>query len=405
MRTKDFILKIYPLYFLLKTIKNFIIYQYFRLKNTNNSYKLSEKLKIIKIPRFKNTFFGYYDITPFNPENPSLVLFHANNLRSNRKPNINIGTNIGIFNLDTFDYKLIDQTHSWNWQQGSRLQWLNSNLIIYNYYNFKRERLNARIYDNITNEIIDLPIPVNASYLDKYIISLDYYLLTKFSEYGYNGLSQKSSSKLVEFLDLKKMEVLTLFSLDDVEILFTNNLKREKSHINHILINKSGTKFIFIYRYFIRGNRLDSLILYSLINRNFELLISNQCISHYTWKSENEILFWGIIDNQHGYFIFNIQSKEIKLIYNDLNDGHPSFLNETIIITDCYPNIKTQTHSLIRIDFINKKKEELIKLKHPFTYFNDNRCDLHPSFSHDKKYFQIDTRHYNDRNMIIGELY
>ena len=61
-----------------------------------------------------DTFFGYYDISPFNDQNQLLYIEHPNNSDD---------VNICVDTLFEHNAKCISKSNAWNWQQGSRLRW------------------------------------------------------------------------------------------------------------------------------------------------------------------------------------------------------------------------------------------------------------------------------------------
>ena len=52
----------------------------------------------------------------------------------------------------------------------------------------------------------------------------------------------------------------------------------------------------------------------------------------------------------------------------------------------------------------HKQAIDLLELSHPVIFYKTNRCDMHVSLSDDKALFQVDSRHKNHRNVIVGEL-
>src|SRR5690554_6305322 len=77
-------------------------------------------------------FVGFHDICPWNNDNDTLVIHQV------EKDDIKYRTkddyiNIVLWNPKEKKVDVIDQTNCWNWQQGSRLQWVpKSDKIIYN---------------------------------------------------------------------------------------------------------------------------------------------------------------------------------------------------------------------------------------------------------------------------------
>lgn len=143
------VIKKTPLYRLLAIIKDYIlILIYFK----GSKFELSEhKYKLINLDNYNNCFFGYYDYSPFNPCDNSLIAFHENNIPIYNNPD---GSPIDIilYNTNNNSYEVIDSTTAWNWQQGSRLTWFDHNTLIYNIYDIKDNIYRSKIYNIISKQ-------------------------------------------------------------------------------------------------------------------------------------------------------------------------------------------------------------------------------------------------------------
>jgi hypothetical protein len=91
-----------------------------------------------KIQKFSTTqgqtFFGYYDVTPFSKNNNMILAMVGPH--QNRPPLNGEELLVGYFYRDsTGHFQPVDKTSTWCWQMGCRLQWFpidENNLIIYN---------------------------------------------------------------------------------------------------------------------------------------------------------------------------------------------------------------------------------------------------------------------------------
>ena len=79
---------------------------------------------------------GFHDVRPFNKYKNNLVLLHRYPLNNiGFKSKINLPIEICIWDISKKKIDKIDQTDAWSWEQGSRLQWINENELIYNIKN------------------------------------------------------------------------------------------------------------------------------------------------------------------------------------------------------------------------------------------------------------------------------
>ena len=70
-------------------------------------------------------FFGYYDKCPWDRTGRLLLAHRADPATDPRRP----GSRVTIGHYDLYDgsrFTAVAETNSWNWQQGSMLQWLES---------------------------------------------------------------------------------------------------------------------------------------------------------------------------------------------------------------------------------------------------------------------------------------
>lgn len=345
-----------------------------------------------------NVFFGYYDMTPFNPKNNALICFHEQEKGSKN-------VNIIIKDLISDKSQVMGSTSAWNFQQGARLAWLDENSLIFNDFDRIQNKFVSKIID-INNKIHKiLPFPVQAFFKKEYFLSIDYSRLSKLqTEYGYKEQDRFYPEGGLIYYDLKKNRSYEILKEDDcIRILkLRPGIKIKKAHINHISISPSGTYFIFIFRYWLNGRRVDNLLGYDLQTKKISVLMENQTVSHYTWKNGSEFLVWAIINGQAGYYLFD-RDGATKLIFETKIDGHPTFIDDKTFITDTYPN-KYSMQSLFTYNILAHKKNTILRVRHPVFYKKNERCDLHPSISRDKKYFQIDLTRKNNRVICIGQL-
>ena len=91
---------------------------------------------IYKTPDDGSYFFGFHDISPWNKKSDHIIL-HKLDKETNSLPSMNDKVDLVSINLLNNEIKKIDETKSWNYQQGSRLMWYPylEDHIIFNYTN------------------------------------------------------------------------------------------------------------------------------------------------------------------------------------------------------------------------------------------------------------------------------
>ena len=97
------------------------------------NYKLHDLVELVSsTPLDHDHSVGFHDIKPFNHSNNNKVLLHRYPLNNLGFKKNNISIEICLWNFITSEIENIDITDTWSWEQGSRLQWINENELIYN---------------------------------------------------------------------------------------------------------------------------------------------------------------------------------------------------------------------------------------------------------------------------------
>jgi hypothetical protein len=136
---------------------------------------------------------------------------------------------------------------------------------------------------------------------------------------------------------------------------------------------------------------------------NVKLLNNSGSVSHYNWKSDDEIILYSYIKEKGSYMyaIFNSLDGSIQYFGKNVprNDGHPTFLNNNnFFITDTYPDLCSQ-RNLLRYSLTEDDTRVLARFDSPYEFSGQFRCDLHPRISHNEKMICID-RFINDKRSI-----
>ena len=234
-------------------------------------------------------------------------------------------------------------------------------------------------------------------------MSIDYFVLSRSSEYGYTGISHEENSHYIEQYDLKSGIREILFSWKN--LCFLASQGSDRVHINHILPSPDGNSFIFIFRYWLSGKRYDSLIFFDLLARKLKVIIENQTISHYAWYSNKKIFAWIVSGGIPGYYIIQLDEKTTTLVL-DMVDGHPNYLGRNAFISDfsSYSLFSKHLVTAFMIDIEKKSKKDLVSISHQTLIRSENRCDMHISLSHSNRFFQLDSMHlYNRRSVIVSK--
>ena len=387
-----------------KYLKTLIQFFYIVCNRIVRYNKIRSKIKSFKktdISYFNykahDTFFGYYDKSPMNKSKTRLV-FHASSLKTYFKPNPHQKIKIIVQNLEDNSQKVIAKTSAYNWQQGSRLQWISDNEILFNDYCDEKNIYISNCYNVITGERIkSFDFPVQDAYFNEKFYSINYNRLRSLRpDYGYFNLNPLTSNQLKKVdndgiweIDFKSGKGKLIISIEDVKNIDKNPSFDNGYHwLNHVMISPDGKKIVFLHRCIIKNVKKDRLFSFDLKKAKLSLIINYAIVSHFNWiDNDSLICFNGKDKSDLSYKKISISTKKIikKDFFKQFNfvDGHPTIQNKTYL-TDTYPNI----FGIQKLIFYKEGKlDVLYQTYHPILYFKETRCDLHPRFHHGKIFF------------------
>ncbi len=359
----------------------------------------------------KESFFGYYDKSPINSTNEYIV-FHSSNISTKGLPDPKVPVDIVLYNVKTNTYEVVDQSYSYNWQQGTKMMWVDKYKFIYNV--FEDNQYKSKIYDIKAKEFKLINFPIYDVYKDKFAISLSFERLDiGRADYAYQNTDVKidwndNSDDGLYYIDLEKNTKKMILSLQDViKFNYKDSMKDAKHKFNHIMISPNGEKVMFMHRWFIQsGRRFDTLLICNIDGSNLKVLADSDMVSHCYWKdSQNVVGYLREFDGDKFYNI-NIETLEKKVIGSDVinksGDGHPTIYKDKMIF-DTYPN-KARMLELFMFDIENQEVETLGEFYQSFDFYDESRCDLHPRFSNDGKKIFFDSVHEEKRQLYMMEL-
>ena len=388
--------------------KNYQKINYLRYKK---NYTLKTKYEITRIAyKEKESFFGYYDKSPINLTN-EYIIFHSSNISTDKLPSQNIPVDIVLFDLKNNTYELIDKSYSYNWQQGSRLMWIDKYKFIYN--NFENGEYVSKIYNIKTKSFKIINFPIYDVYND-FAISLNFERLdiTR-GDYAYKNKNlninwKDNKNDGLYYVNLKNNEVKLILSLQDViDFNYKDSMKNAKHKFNHIMISPDGKKVMFMHRWFLEnGRRFDTLFVSNVDGSGLKVVADKGMVSHCYWYNNNNI--FGYLREFAGdkFYMININSLEKKVVGEEVidktGDGHPTIYKEKMVF-DTYPN-KARMLELYLYDLAKNNLEKLGEFFQSFDFYGETRCDLHPRFSFDGKKIFFDSVHEGKRYLYMMEL-
>jgi hypothetical protein len=380
-----------------------------------------KKLEIdFKYELVEGYFFGFHDKSPWNGSN-NLILAHSIDKINSYIPNQQDIAAIGYFEeSDLSRFRKIGDTVSWNWQQGSMLQWLGGeDLIIYNDWDSGNSRNIARIVDLEGRSVKNLPIPVGAVSPDgKYAVSYDFERLNiGMPGYGYINESNEVVAKDSEVPDNRGFTVYSLLEEREIKFMSIKELNEQLKarkivsgyiFVTHFLFSPDNLRFFFLLRSYTKGKRLQSrLISCNIKGEDMHVFPTGNMVSHLSWSGPDKVIAYctDLFENE-GYFLFTDKSDEYHRIGENeySSDGHPQFQSsKESFVTDTYPNRK-RLQELSIYHFKEKRKQVIGRFYTPMKFSEGYRCDLHPRWDRRGEKICIDTTFSGRRSMAIINL-
>ncbi|OQX78584.1 MAG: hypothetical protein B6D61_05145 [Bacteroidetes bacterium 4484_249] len=374
------------------------------LSKKNYSFQTNRRVNKISL-HGQESFFGYYDKFP---EKNQWVLFHSYSENTNQKPNKNTPVIIAGYNIASNEYRQFDKSFAYNWQQGSRLQWLDDDRFIFNDVDKGQQKYISKIFNIQSSKvetIIDFPVyDTNNSFA----LSLNFKRLAALnSDYGYYTIQPQESDienlkkDGIFYIGFNDQAVKLLLSFEDViEIHKQQTMQQAQHKFNHIMISPDGKRFMFIHRWYKGGVKYDSLLVSDIDGNNLHCIADDGMVSHCFWK-DNTTIFGYLRDIRFGnkYFLIDVLSGEKKVVGDDsiwrLGDGHPHIIGNDILF-DTYPN-KSRMQQLFLYNIENMNLEKVGEFYASMKFYENTRCDLHPRLSKDGSVIFIDSVHEGKR--------
>lgn len=393
-------------------LKNLIRDSYQTVLSIIPQRKVKSKYRIIERPGY---FFGFHDKNPWSYDN-KMLLAHKFNI-PNRDINKNDSIEVGYFHGEDYkEFKSLANTTSWNWQQGSMLQWLNEeNEIIYNDWDGNN---NVAMIINTDGELINkINRPIGSiSSNGKFATSYSFERLNiGMFGYGYPNENDINKQELVpkssgmELVDLETGDSKTLFSVHDIATYHQDELMNNAYHFfTHSLFAPGGKRFLFLHRWYREGRQLCSrMISCDVDGGNMHIFPTDNMVSHITWISENEVFAYCNTNKYgDGYHIFKDMSGQYRKVgsIHYTSDGHPQYnFEKNLIVTDTYPN-RFRIQEISIYDIENDKKEVIARLWSPKQFKDSVRCDLHPRWDRLGEAICFDSAHLGTRALCTLKL-
>ena len=384
-------------------------------------------------------WFGYYDKNQIDASGRYALGAEVDTFF--RSPTQQDLLRIGLIDLENdFTWKEIGTSRTWGWQQGCMLQWLpgSDREVIWNDYG--DNGFISKVYDLQTGKTRVLPRPVYTLSPDgSFALSLDFDRLQFFRPgYGYPTPSPVDNwEKAPDQFGIYKMDLQTGASDMILSYAQLSTLEREGGSVadyfhwfNHILVNPSGDRFIFLNRSRPvasspemgtyrkenpewnksgKGHWLTRAITAGTDGSDLYALNDSGVFSHFIWKGDDVICAWAMPDDGSaaGFYEFTDRSKAYRAVGKGIMtvDGHNTYVPNTNyewMLNDTYPQGEERLQELFLFHVPTERKVSLGKFHEPKHFTGEWRCDLHPRCDQQGKRVFFDSTHEGDQRQIYS---
>lgn len=389
----------------------------------------------------KNTFFGYYDISPESPDGTKVLVSHPPFI--DRMPTTEDKLEIGyIENCEEF--VRIGTTKAWNFQEGCRLQWIDDDRVAYNV--MQEGAIGSEIYSISDHKVIHTYNYPLYSINRKSNTAIAYNMYRSRYCYAHTGKEETTdyAKDGIYILDLETGERRLLVSIK--ELSKETKTSANNNWVEHAVFNPKGDRFFFFHRWTLDRGGFITRLCVSDLDGNVKTLLNSGMCSHAGWINNDKLSAWarmprgggvssvgGALKRTEGwriavelyhkliknpkvqqritndaYILFDLRNDKVDKINNAdfIRDGHETWSRDSRwMVTDSYPD-KKNMRSLMLYD---SEKDNVYLLGKFYSYpeINSNsyinipgiRCDLHPKWSYQEKYIYFDSTHEGYRGL------
>lgn len=361
-------------------------------------------------------FFGYYEKTPWSPDGTRLLGMRAE--FRDRQPSPDDELELGLIDPQgLYAFEPFASTNAWCWQQGTMLQWVPgvADGVVYN--RRRAGRFVGVVHDLATGDRRELERAVYAvDPRGRYAIGLNFArLATQRPGYGYEGVADAWADEGapgkdgVWRIDLDSGGAELVLSLGEIVGIDSDpSMAGQKHWLNHAQINTDGSRVAVLHRWQPSdGPRQTRLVTLGPDGSDARVIWGARLVSHYDWRSADEILVWGgapIAPN--AFWRVSDSGAEPRPFATDVltEDGHCSYSpDRTWIANDTYPD-PGNLRRLMIVRTADGLRVDLAAFHAPPALDGPLRVDLHPRWNRDGTALCIDSVHEGTRQMYIVDL-
>ena len=251
----------------------------------------------------KHHFFGFHDLVQTNAKGDFALSLEVNDISHPPLPGETCWS--GVVPAHGGDFISIHKTHTWNYPQGARQQWIGDSDRFTCNDRDERGNVFAWICDARERKTVDkLPFPVHCMNAAKNLAFwFNYDRVYACGGYGYRPNNKCSTIRLRDIPvddgvwggDIKMGEKNLLASMLDVAACGEKHPVRTgyPHYVTHFMLNPCGDRLAFLHRYRVPDGGETTRLMTVGIDGNGLRCLAKGFLSHFTWIADNELFIWG----------------------------------------------------------------------------------------------------------------
>ena len=406
----------------------------------------------------RHYFFGFYDVCPWD-ESGRYMLAHESDF-IDRMPEPDDVVGVCVIDTERGDrLERIAETRAWNFQQGTRLQWIPGRDREFVYNTRGANGFGAVVADVTGRTLRELSMPIYQVGPDGgSALTFSYGRLQRLGGYGYAGIEDARAEDPIPSddgiyrVDLETGAAKLLVSIAEVARVAGDGTEGDGHHyVTHVTWNPSGTRICFLHRFSLKDGGFYTRLMTADPDGSNLHCLSEGTLSHFDWFDDERILIWGrqralvararknnlfalpvfqpllgflrrqtrgflrqrVIGDR--YLLLTDRSKKVESIGLGAltEDGHPTrFADSRFLLTDTYPD-ETHRRTLMLYDLERKRRIDVGRFyalpdsDHWVDAFGEGwetggmRADLHPRWDRDQRRVCIDSIHEGSRQIYV----
>lgn len=393
---------------------------------------------IAETPADANCFVGFHDITPWSPDESCLAIHRASptfhQMDDCRNP-----IEICLWRPQSGEIEAVDSTLGWNFQQGSRLQWLPGTVDTLIFNTVEHGRAVAVLRNVRTQSRTVLPGAIYVISPDgRTSISPNFCTLAhRWKAYGYPLLDATPMTSDQDADGLWQLDLATgshsLFISTRRAASFEAVPSADPaSHfLCHASFSPDGSRVIFLHRFFSSDGGLFTRMIATDRDARQMVLLAQEKVSHFDWLDRSNVLVWarfsggglaavrargtlgaawmkpllGVARKMTGrwkksllaesYYKISIEDPGSRTRFGwpflD-SDGHPMIArSHKWVVTDFYPDKTGKLPVILYNPDLARRVDVQSFAHHPRSSDSDVKCDLHPRWNRSERLLAVDT--------------